>query len=48
VAGLSPQLKEKLRKEIIEDAKQELAEMDEVKTWNIKFDRTHKDWECGR
>ena len=42
MASLSPQLKEKLRKEIIEDAKQELAEMDEVKTWNIKFDRIQK------
>lgn len=42
VTGLSPQLKGKLRKEILEDAKQELAEMDEVKTWNVKFDRIQK------
>jgi hypothetical protein len=42
VTGLSPQLKGKLHKEILEDAKQELAEMDEVKTWNIKFDRIQK------
>ena len=42
VDGLSPQMKGKLRKKIIENAKKELAEMDEVKTWNIKFDRIRK------
>jgi hypothetical protein len=42
VAGLSPQMKGKLRKKILENAKKELAEMDEVKTWNIKFDRIRK------
>ena len=42
MASLSPQLKGKPRKEIIEDAKQELAEMDEVKAWNTKFDRIQK------
>jgi hypothetical protein len=42
VAGLSPQMKGKLRKKILEDAKQVLAEMDEVKIWNIKFDRIQK------
>ena len=35
-------MKGKLRKKILENAKKELAEMDEVKTWNIKFDRIRK------
>jgi hypothetical protein len=42
VAGLSPQLQGKLRKKILEEAKQELVEMNEVRTWSVKFDRIQK------
>ena len=42
VAGLSPQLQGKLRKEIVEEAEQILVEMNEVRTWNVKFDRIQK------
>ncbi|MCK5680183.1 hypothetical protein KAI46_05160, partial [bacterium] len=42
ITELSPQLRGKLRKEILEEAEQILAEMDEVRTWKIKFDRIHK------
>jgi len=39
VAALSPQLRGKLRKEMLEDAEQVMIEMNEVRTWGIKFDR---------
>ena len=42
VAGLSPQLKGKLRKEMLEEEERVLAEMREVRTWSVKFDRIHK------
>jgi hypothetical protein len=42
VSGLSPQMQGKLRKEMLEEAEQVLAEMIEVKTWQVKFDRIHK------
>jgi|AntAceMinimDraft_9_1070365.scaffolds.fasta_scaffold04688_6 hypothetical protein len=42
VAGLSPQLKGKLRREMLEEAEQVLAEMTEVRTWKVKFDCLHK------
>jgi len=42
IGKLSPQLKGKLRKGILEEAEQVLAEMDEVRTWKIKFDRLQK------
>ncbi|OGQ96499.1 MAG: hypothetical protein A2521_09450 [Deltaproteobacteria bacterium RIFOXYD12_FULL_57_12] len=42
VAGLSPQLLGKLRKEMLEEAEQMLVEMDEVRSWSVKFDRIQK------
>jgi hypothetical protein len=42
VAGLSPQMQGKLRKEMLEEARQELADMEEVRTWQVKFDRIQK------
>jgi len=42
VAGLSPQMQGKLRKEMLDEAEQVLAEMDEVRTWQVKFDRIQK------
>ncbi len=42
VAGLSPQLKGKLRKEMLEEEERVLAEMREVRTWSVKFDRILK------
>ena len=42
VAGLSPQMKGKLRKEIFEVVEQELAEMGEVLIWREKFDQISK------
>ena len=42
VVGLSPQLKGKLRREMLEEAEQVLAEMTEVRTWNVTFDCLHK------
>ena len=35
-------LKNSNKYEIIEDAEQVLAEMNEVRTWSVKFDRIHK------
>lgn len=42
VAGLSPQLRGKLRKEMLAEAEKVLAEMNEVRTWHVKFDRIRK------
>jgi hypothetical protein len=42
VAGLSPQMRGKLRREILDDAEQLLGEMKEVRTWRVKFDRIKK------
>lgn len=42
VSGLSPQLQGKLRREMREEAEQILAEMKEVRSWNIKFDQIQK------
>jgi hypothetical protein len=42
VADLSPQMQGKLRKEMLEEAEQVLAEMEEVRTWQLKFDRIQK------
>ena len=42
VAGLSPQMQGKLRKEMLEEAEQVLAEMEEVRIWQVKFDRIQK------
>jgi hypothetical protein len=42
VATLSPQMQGKLRKEMLEEAEQVLAEMEEVRTWQVKFDRIQK------
>ena len=42
VAGLSPQLKGKLRKEMLEEEEGVLAEMLEVRTRRVKFDRIQK------
>jgi len=42
VKDLSPQMQGKLRKEILEDAEQLLVEMEEVRTWRVKFDRLQK------
>jgi hypothetical protein len=42
VAALSPQMQGKVRKEILEEAEHVLAEMEEVKTWQVKFDRIQK------
>lgn len=42
VAALSPQMRGKLRKEMLEDAEQVLAEMEEVRNWQVKFDRIQK------
>jgi hypothetical protein len=42
VASLSPQLKGKLRREMLEEAEQVLAEMSEVRAWTVKFDRIQK------
>ena len=39
IRGLSPQLKGKLRREIVAEAEQILEEMEEVRTWEVKFDR---------
>jgi hypothetical protein len=42
VTGLSPQMQGKLRKEMLDEAEQMLAEMIEVRTWRIRFDRIQK------
>lgn len=42
VGGLSPQLRGKLRKEMLEEAEKVLAEMNEVRAWSVKFDRIQK------
>ena len=42
MATLSPQLKGKLKKEVLEEAELILAEMDEVRIWKVKFDCIHK------
>jgi len=42
VAALSPQMQGKLRKEMLDEAEQVLAEMEEVRTWQIRFDRIQK------
>lgn len=42
VAALSPQMQGKLRKEMLDEAQQVLAEMEEVRTWQVKFDRIQK------
>jgi len=42
VASLSPQMQGKLRREILDEAEQVLAEMVEVRNWRIKFDRIQK------
>ncbi len=42
VAGLSPQMRGKLRKEMLDKAEQVLAEMEEVRTWRVRFDRIQK------
>ncbi|MGM0681799.1 MAG: hypothetical protein ACQES8_06190 [Thermodesulfobacteriota bacterium] len=42
VSGLSPQMKGKLRKEMLEEAEQMLVEMEEVRNWQVKFDRLQK------
>ncbi|MFZ7113388.1 MAG: hypothetical protein ACOWYE_17035, partial [Desulfatiglandales bacterium] len=42
VVGLSPQMRGKLRKDMLEEAEQVLAEMIEVREWNVKFDRIEK------
>jgi hypothetical protein len=42
VANLSPQLQGKLRKEMLEEAEQVLAEINEVRTWCVKFDCIQK------
>jgi len=42
VASLSAQMQGKLRKEMLEEARQVLAEMEEVRTWQMKFDRIQK------
>jgi len=42
VADLSPQMRGKLRREILDDAEQLLGEMEEVRTWRVKFDRIKK------
>jgi hypothetical protein len=42
VAALSPQMKGKLRKEMLEEAEQVLSEMEEVRTWRVRFDRIQK------
>ena len=42
VAALSPQIQGKLRKEMLEEARQILGEMEEVRTWQVKFDRIQK------
>ena len=42
VAALSPQMQGKLRKEMLEEAEQVLVEMEEVRTWQVKFDRIQK------
>ena len=43
VAGLSPQMRGKLRKEMLEEAENILAEMEKVRALQIKFDRTEKE-----
>jgi hypothetical protein len=42
VVALSPQMRGKLRREVLEEAEQVLAEMEEVRTWSVKFDRIQK------
>ena len=42
VTALSPQMQGKLRKEMLEEAQQVLGEMEEVRTWQVKFDRIQK------
>jgi hypothetical protein len=42
VGSLSPQMRGKLRREILDNAEQVLFEMDEVRSWRVKFDRIHK------
>lgn len=42
VVALSPQMQGKLRKEMLDEAEQVLVEMEEVRTWRVKFDRIQK------
>ena len=42
VAALSPQMKGKLLREMLEEAEQVLFEMEEVRTWWVRFDRIQK------
>ena len=42
IQGLSPQLRGKLRRELLDEAEQMLEEMEEVRSWELKFDRLHK------
>lgn len=42
VNELSPQMRGKLKKELLEDASQVLVEMEEVRTWQVNFDRILK------
>lgn len=42
VDKLSPQMRGKLKKELLEEAEQKLVEMEEVRTWQVKFDRIRK------
>ena len=42
MTSLSPQMQGKLRKEVLEEADQVLTEMEEVRTWRMKFDRIQK------
>jgi hypothetical protein len=42
VADLSPQMRGKLRREILDDAEQLIDEMREVRIWRVKFDRIKK------
>ena len=42
VAALSPQMKGKLKKEMLEEAEQVLFEMGEVRTWWVRFDRIQR------
>jgi hypothetical protein len=42
VDSLSPQMQGKLRKEMLNEAERVLGEMEEVRSWQVKFDRIHK------
>jgi hypothetical protein len=42
VNSLSPQMQGKLRKEMLDEAERVLGEMEEVRSWQVKFDRIHK------